>query len=89
MDKSFTTPELDRACDSLIKEHSNDAEMTVRVNYFANEKNECWLMSQKITELKSENNPEGLVGIILTRHQVAGMVELFQKELERTRSVKE
>lgn len=84
MDKSFTTPELDRACEALIQQHSNDAKMTVRVNYFANDTNERWLISQKIPELKNENNPDGLVGVILTRTQVVGMIELFQRELERT-----
>jgi hypothetical protein len=89
MEKSFTTPELDRACDSIIKEHANDSEMTIRVSYFANNKNECWLLSQKNSDAKTENDPEGIVGIILTRNQVGGLIELLQKELERTTPNKE
>ncbi len=89
MEKSFTTPELDRACDSLIKEHANDSEMTIRVSYFANNQNECWLLSQKNSDVKTENDPEGIVGIILTRNQVDGLIELLQKELEYTTPDKE
>lgn len=84
MDKSFTTPELDRACDSLIKEHADDSEMTIRMSYFSNGKHECWLLSQKNPDAKTENDMEGIVGIILTRHQVTGLIGLLQKELERT-----
>ncbi len=75
---------LTQALSEIKSKHDTDSDLTVRISYFTSEKGECWFVTQKMDDAKGEVNESGLMGLILTRNQVCGLISHLQDQLNKT-----